>query len=110
MDDLYMDPNSLHGHGTTVAILAAGSKSGVAPLADLVIYSHFSVVSEKLATPTGPAEGKLLFSGTRPSSLFFTIENMYRRIVDGRLPAGKTVVNLSLGRCKLCLRQHLVTR
>lgn len=99
MDDEWDNPKSPKGHGTPVAIIAAGRESGVAPLANLLIYKHASLVSKKVATPPGPAEEKLVFRSVQPSATLYALEHMFYHIE--RVPAGKAVLNMSFSKFTL---------
>lgn len=101
MEDEWADPERPVGHGTAMAITAAGSESGVAPLAHLAIYKVMSAVYEKVNTPSGPIKGDLLHHGFKPHVVLCALENLRYQIARGAVPKGKTVLNLSLGESAL---------
>ncbi|KAK3363158.1 peptidase S8/S53 domain-containing protein [Lasiosphaeria hispida] len=85
--------SGMKGHGTTTAILAAGSQSGVAPLANLYLMKQQATVFKVAATGSEVIHEQYF----KHQSFVKSLQHVVNLLDQGGLPLGKTVLSLSHG-------------
>ncbi|KAK0636784.1 peptidase S8/S53 domain-containing protein [Bombardia bombarda] len=87
-DEEGMNPE---GHGTSIAIIAAGSQSGVAPLANLYLQKVQTTAFRKI--PGKPRWWQWCI----PLAYVTALENIIEVVDRGEIPPGKAVVSIQIG-------------
>lgn len=80
------------GHGTAIAIMAAGAKSGVAPKANLYLAKTSMTASSR-------ETGRIEQHSVHPWAVTYTLRYIIRAIDEGLLPLGKTVLCIPFCTC-----------
>lgn len=82
------------GHGTTVALVAGGSRIGVAPRANLLLYKVGATYYQHKGTEDQPLPPEYR-NGVRCQAFIHCLEDLIAQLDAGALPKGKTVVSIS---------------
>lgn len=90
------EDNLIHGHGTQVAIIAGGCRSGVAPRANLVLVKAAEIEVDRDGDPYSSDEPDL-YPQAIIAGLHLVIDRMDDSDGAPSVPRGKAVVSISLG-------------
>ena len=91
------DPPQIVGHGTPIALIAGGSRIGVAPRANLLLYKVQTTLCENDGTADQPKRSDKVEQGYNWLVLVQCLQDLVTQLDTGKLPKGKTVLSISIG-------------